>query len=31
MRQILADIEGYQRSELSPVLRDLRQRVAAES
>jgi hypothetical protein len=31
MRQILADIEGYQRRELSPVLRDLRQLVAAES
>ena len=30
MRQILADIEGYQRRELSPVLRDLRQLVAAE-
>jgi hypothetical protein len=31
MRQILADIEGYQRRELSPVLRDLRQLVAADS
>jgi hypothetical protein len=31
MRQILADIEGYQRRELSPVLRDLRQLVAADA
>lgn len=30
MRQVLADIEGYQRLELSPALRDLRQLVAAD-
>lgn len=30
MRQVLVDIEGYQRRELSPALRDLRHLVAAE-